>query len=820
MSRRALARRCERRRTPRAGGSSRRPRRLLAAALAPLFAVPAVSFAAALASLFWVLFGVPAVSFAGPTTPTATLVSIETERVPAGVAAELILHGLFQAELLRLENPDRFVVDLRGAYLGEIGPERSVGSCPVERVRLSQFELEPEPVVRVVFDLTRPVDPRVSREPDGLSILFPLACEDAAPAASAEQRASRRDGASAPAAPAEGPAGWDSIAQPKTADERSLHETVYAPKSPSEDIPELIPVLPPRHQSFRLQAGLGHVAGIDSGLDLTGRGPIGRYELDAALVSSLGEDEQKLRTGRLFLTEPALGRRFEAGDLHSTIWGRALGARYLWGTDSRKAPALSLYVDSSRGGNPETVLAVSRELRLSDTMSLVGEVATDGSLLMRGRHYGQRLNLDAFVRAVQPEDEGYGLFATYQLPRNLGLGLGYQMQQGPSGEREWLSLSLRIPIARRYAVTLEHTVQEQDTSRQNLDAIILTLPLRKMQFHLRYQLRANTIRPVSTPFPVPSFRTEQDELWATARFNPLPWASFDLQSVNRRFEDGRSESWEQMLASFRLRRDTSLQFVGGLPDPTEGDQMSVRLVHQVGPGLTVSAEYGNVSPYLGRGREAGERLVLLRVSKQWSLATPAAGGRIEGYVRDIAGRPMRSVGVEVGRYRAVTDAEGHYEVDHLEPGSYDVRLSTDAIPARYGRDESRHLVEIHGRRSESVDFVLTPLGGLQGWVYLDVNANGRRDPDEGVAGAVLLLGERATATGDDGSFGFFNMPPGDHVVELDVSRLPSRFELVSPARVDVPLTPDRPASGLEFRLRQKQRAILFQEPPAGFGGGG
>ena len=83
--------------------------------------------------------------------------------------------GAFSYRSFQLENPDRFVLDLEGVVATPGSASVSVGGPAVERVRMAQYQSSPQPVSRVVFDLSRPVLPVISGSADGLTVRFPLA---------------------------------------------------------------------------------------------------------------------------------------------------------------------------------------------------------------------------------------------------------------------------------------------------------------------------------------------------------------------------------------------------------------------------------------------------------------------------------------------------------------------------------------------------------------------------------------------------------------------------------------------------------------------
>lgn len=104
--------------------------------------------------------------------------------------------GEFRYSFFSLDNPHRFVVDLDGVVNQSRQTAVQVASPVVDRVRIAQFKPFPDPVSRVVFDLTRSSVPRIERTANGLLVRFdgqgsmadssvaeptqPLAAEDAA----------------------------------------------------------------------------------------------------------------------------------------------------------------------------------------------------------------------------------------------------------------------------------------------------------------------------------------------------------------------------------------------------------------------------------------------------------------------------------------------------------------------------------------------------------------------------------------------------------------------------------------------------------------
>lgn len=80
--------------------------------------------------------------------------------------------GEFAYATFRLENPDRFVIDLDGVTNTSLRSTVPVDSASVDQVRIGQFKARPDAVSRVVFDLRSFVPPRIERDSDGLTIRF------------------------------------------------------------------------------------------------------------------------------------------------------------------------------------------------------------------------------------------------------------------------------------------------------------------------------------------------------------------------------------------------------------------------------------------------------------------------------------------------------------------------------------------------------------------------------------------------------------------------------------------------------------------------
>jgi len=84
-----------------------------------------------------------------------------------GVSVHLAGQGSFESKAFTLENPPRIVVDLKGVVNRLARRVQPVGAAGVERVRVAQFATAPEPVVRVVVDLDKPLPYHIEPTADG-----------------------------------------------------------------------------------------------------------------------------------------------------------------------------------------------------------------------------------------------------------------------------------------------------------------------------------------------------------------------------------------------------------------------------------------------------------------------------------------------------------------------------------------------------------------------------------------------------------------------------------------------------------------------------
>jgi type IV pilus secretin PilQ/predicted competence protein len=131
---------------------------------------PAVSARAAAAPAA----GTPDQPHQGPApggTPAARLASVSVSADDPDTVT-IVGDGEFSYATFRLENPERFVVDLYGVLNASARPVVMSAGAVVDRVRVAQFKPVPEPISRVVFDLKSAATPRIASGPSGLRLSF------------------------------------------------------------------------------------------------------------------------------------------------------------------------------------------------------------------------------------------------------------------------------------------------------------------------------------------------------------------------------------------------------------------------------------------------------------------------------------------------------------------------------------------------------------------------------------------------------------------------------------------------------------------------
>lgn len=120
-----------------------------------------------------------------PTARASMVRSIESDE--RGSVVRIVGDGSFTYKTFKLENPSRLVIDLSGVRNAAARSSVDVNGESVRRVRVAQFKSAPDPVTRVVIDLTGKHKYTVRGDGNAVAIAFngsdAVAVADAAPVA-------------------------------------------------------------------------------------------------------------------------------------------------------------------------------------------------------------------------------------------------------------------------------------------------------------------------------------------------------------------------------------------------------------------------------------------------------------------------------------------------------------------------------------------------------------------------------------------------------------------------------------------------------------
>jgi type IV pilus assembly protein PilQ len=120
--------------------------------------------------------------------PATVLADVSVLSKNGGAEIKVSGDGTFRYSTFQLSNPERYVIDLDGVVNASPRSVVVVEGGGLERVRVAQFKGFPDPVSRVVFDLTEGGVPRIEETADGLVVRFGSAAAHSAPS-SAEPEA-------------------------------------------------------------------------------------------------------------------------------------------------------------------------------------------------------------------------------------------------------------------------------------------------------------------------------------------------------------------------------------------------------------------------------------------------------------------------------------------------------------------------------------------------------------------------------------------------------------------------------------------------------
>ena len=109
------------------------------------------------------------------------LFGVQANEVDGSATLRIEGDGDFLYSTFRLDNPPRFVIDLQGVVNSSSRSRVAVEQDGIEQVRMAQFRPYPDPVTRIVLDLTDDTLPILESTGDGLLVSFGSSSVEPAP---------------------------------------------------------------------------------------------------------------------------------------------------------------------------------------------------------------------------------------------------------------------------------------------------------------------------------------------------------------------------------------------------------------------------------------------------------------------------------------------------------------------------------------------------------------------------------------------------------------------------------------------------------------
>jgi SdrD B-like protein len=565
------------------------------------------------------------------------------------------------------------------------------------------------------------------------------------------------------------------------------------------------PIRSPRgFDLMRTTLGLGYVQGADWGAELRAGGAFAGVQVQLNSLTTRGRRGLVLEHGTLSLFDPEVGWGLETGDIFSQLFGMNRGARLTVGKSGWR-PSFSVYGPRPFSSLQRTLFAWRDQIAFGKRTLFEGELASDGSHFLQSRLMTGRVDLAAsYRRLAAPLDlRDKSVQLSVNLWRGSALRGSLSRQEGWQGPTEWWTAAFRLPTW-FLNMTIERAYFRTGGATNTADAVMADLSTGRLRLFHRYQWGQTNFLHSSLAPPL-----EREQLQSMASYSTGSRLHMILQLATQWNETGRPQHWEELQTTVRITRGTTMTVVTAVPDLRNLERLRLRFVQSLPAQFALEADYGRLSAYQGIVHELDRSRYKVMLLKTFNVPTPARGGEIAGRVVDNFGRPVAGVRVRLGSYTADTTASGAYAFAHVPNGEFDLAIDENVLPADYAWDGRRLRLTVRASTHERHDLLVAPLNAIHGRVYCDRNTNGRFDAGEGVAGAVVHLGDSVTATGDNGAYDFYNVRPGTHVVRLDKERLPAGFDVSAATELTVELRDDRPVTGADFRVTQKTKPIIW-----------
>ena len=581
-----------------------------------------------------------------------------------------------------------------------------------------------------------------------------------------------------------------------------------APVSEAARRTETFAARPPMsNELLQTGIGVGYVQGADWGSEIFATGTVSGHQVQFNTLVTRGRDGMIVDHGFLSVLNPDTQWRIEAGDVFSHLRGAARGGRVSWAARGNRRPAIAVYGPPRGAADRSMVITYRDQIQVRGQTMVDAEVASDRSYMLRSGLSLSRLDLEGFYRSRRSplRSRDAGLSGGLRLSRGIALTGGLFQSDQTDDRSDWRTIAVRLPIAKFLDLTLERAFAGSRGTSQTTSAAMASFAAGDLRLFHRYQHGDYDFVRDGIAGSIERQQTRTMSSYSRgARLNVA------LQLASQRGETGQVQHWEELQVTMKLTATTTLRTVTAVPDFRNPERFQVHFRQELPKRLALQADYGRISTYQSVARELDRSRFKLMLFKTVDLATPARGASVVGRVVDDFGRGVAGARVRLGPYTVDTDGTGAYRFRHVPRGGYELSLEPHLLPADFTWDGRGEHVTLTSSTTVTRNLRVTPLNAVHGRVYVDRNRNERYDAGEGVAGLVVRLEERLTATDADGAYSFYNVWPSTYVVRL--GSVPADMETPSAERAVI-LADRAPVTGADFRLLPKVKPVVWEKLP-------
>jgi hypothetical protein len=557
-------------------------------------------------------------------------------------------------------------------------------------------------------------------------------------------------------------------------------------------------------EKLQTMIGLGYVQGADWGSEILAGGTVAGAQVQFNSLITSGREGLAVDHGSLSLFDPAGRWSVEAGDVYSQLRGASVGGRVAWTAAGNRRPAIAVYGPAHGVSSRQTVVSYRDRIQLRGQTLLDTELATDKSYVLKSRLAGSHFQVEAFYRSQRSpvDSRDASLAGGVTMWRGLAVSGGVFGSVQPGDRSEWRMMSVRLPVARFLDLTLERAFSGSRQISNSTSAVMANISAGDLRLFHRFQQGEYDFARGGAPGTL-----ERQQTQSMSSYTPGPRLNLTLQLATQRTETGRVQHWEELQTTVKVSSTTTVRAVTAVPDVRNHERFQAYVRQELPYRLAVQADYGRISAYQSVPRELDRSRLKVMLFKTVDIMTPARGAKVSGRVMDDSGRGVAGARVKLGAYSADTDRDGNYVLEHVPGGEYDLSLDQTVLPADFAWDGKGQRIVVAGAKTRRADLRVTPLNAIHGRVYVDRNQNGRVDSGEAVAGAVIRVGERLTATDRDGAYSFYNLWPDTYVIKL--VGVPAEFQ-AGVEQQTVTLLDGAPVTGADFRATVVVKPVIWQ----------